>query len=72
MEQHDKQDEPQQAEQKQNTGQGRVPDSQAQPVEGQEEDISQVDQQEGQMENGRLGGNFDAAGNKTETTQKKP
>ena len=42
--------------------QGRVVGSN-QPAAGQEADISQIDQQEGQMNNGELGGNF----NKPET-----
>jgi hypothetical protein len=42
--------------------QGRVAGSN-QPAEEQKADISHVDRQEGQMDNGELGGNF----NKTET-----
>ena len=39
--------------------QGRVPDQA--PTTESSNDISQVDQQEGQMDNGELGGNFDAS-----------
>lgn len=42
--------------------QGRQPESAQQTAE-QSEDISQIDQQEGQMNNGQLGGNFDASDN---------
>lgn len=45
--------------------QGRQPDAAQQPAE-QSNDISQVDQQEGQMNNGELGGNFNAPAAGTE------
>jgi hypothetical protein len=49
--------------QTQNTGseQGRLPDSVEKRNDEVSNDISHVDQQEGQMNNGTLGGNFDAA-----------
>jgi hypothetical protein len=42
--------------------QGRLPDSAEKRTEEMSSDISHVDQQEGQMNNGTLGGNFDTAG----------
>jgi hypothetical protein len=42
--------------------QGRLPDSAEKRTEEMSSDISHVDQQEGQMNNGTLGGNFDAGG----------
>jgi hypothetical protein len=40
--------------------QGRQPENGEQTAAEQSNDISQIDQQEGQMNNGQLGGNFDA------------
>jgi len=40
--------------------QGRQPESAQEPAPETSSDISQVDQQEGQMNNGELGGNFDS------------
>jgi hypothetical protein len=39
--------------------QGRKPDAPEQSTSEQTDDISYIDQQEGQMNNGELGGNFD-------------
>jgi hypothetical protein len=44
------------------TEQGRQPDTTQQTASEPNADISQVDQQEGRMNNGELGGNFNTAG----------
>lgn len=48
--------------------QGRQPENTPQASAEQSNDISQIDQQEGQMNNGTLGGNFDAPESKNKQT----
>ncbi len=60
MEQQKKDEQQQEKEQRTNSEQGRLPEAATQASENKNEDISQVDEQEGAMDNGELGGNFDA------------
>ena len=49
------------AEKNTSTEQGRQPEATQQTASDPNSDISQVDQQEGRMNNGELGGNFNTA-----------